>query len=104
MPYVNRESRAFWRAEAAQAQQMGLEVQHRPEGSMGVMNYLISLMVDGFLGPSPSYARFNEAIGLLESVKLELYRRRVAPYEDTKIAENGDLPAPPSGGVNTLGV
>jgi hypothetical protein len=30
-------------------------------------------------------------MGVLESAKLELYRRKIAPYEDDKIAENGDV-------------
>ena len=30
-------------------------------------------------------------IGALESAKLELYRRSIALYEDTKIKENGDV-------------
>ena len=38
-----------------------------------------------------AYAEFNEAIGAIECAKLELYRRMLAPYEDRKIAENGDV-------------
>jgi len=30
-------------------------------------------------------------IGVLECVKQEFYRRKVAPYEDIKIIENGDI-------------
>lgn len=37
------------------------------------------------------YNSLNAAIGVLECAKLELYRRVAAPYEDTKIAENGDV-------------
>ena len=37
------------------------------------------------------YAHLNEAIGALESAKLELYRRLAAPYEDEKIRESGDV-------------
>ena len=37
------------------------------------------------------YAHLNEAIGVLECAKLELYRRVAAPYEDEKIAESGDV-------------
>jgi len=33
----------------------------------------------------------NAIIGALECAKLELYRRVAAPYEDDKIAENGDV-------------
>ena len=37
------------------------------------------------------YTHVNEAVGVLECAKLELYRRVAAPYEDEKIAENGDV-------------
>ena len=38
-----------------------------------------------------SYATYNRAIGVLECIKLEFYRRMVAPYEEKKIKENGDV-------------
>jgi hypothetical protein len=59
----------------------------------GELNYTISRLVDAYLSRngSPRYADFNEAIGVLECAKLELYRRLVAPYEDGKIREHGDV-------------
>jgi hypothetical protein len=39
----------------------------------------------------PSYKNYNDVIGALECCKLEMYRRAVAPYEDKKIEENGDV-------------
>jgi hypothetical protein len=39
----------------------------------------------------PSYYNYNRAIGVLESIKLEYYRREVAAYENKKIKENGDI-------------
>lgn len=60
----------------------------------GELNYLVTRLVDGYLGrKGVSYATLNEAIGVLECAKLELYRRVVAGYEDRKIAdpENGDV-------------
>ncbi len=42
-----------------------------------------------------SYQNLNDCIGALEGAKAELQRRVVAPYEDAKIAENGDV-YPPS--------
>lgn len=57
----------------------------------GELNYLITSLVKDYLGSSPNYQRYNDAVGALECAKLELYRRRVSPYEDTKIAENGDV-------------
>jgi len=38
-----------------------------------------------------SYKLHNEIMGVLECAKLEWYRRKVAPYEDKKIEENGDI-------------
>jgi len=37
------------------------------------------------------YFHVNRAIGVLECCKQEFYRRVAAPYEDTKIEENGDV-------------
>ena len=37
------------------------------------------------------YQTFNDVTGALENAKLEIYRRMVAPYEDEKIVENGDV-------------
>lgn len=59
--------------------------------SAGELNYLITKIVDRQLGLNPNYARYNEIIGVLECVKLELYRRQVAKYEDKKWTENGDV-------------
>ena len=38
-----------------------------------------------------SYADYNALIGVLESCKLEFYRRAVAAYEDEKSTVNGDV-------------
>lgn len=56
----------------------------------GDLNYVITRIVTGSLR-TVNYAVVNAAIGTLECAKLELYRRLVAPYEDKKIAENGDI-------------
>lgn len=57
----------------------------------GELNYMITRIVHWFLGDEPNYSKYNAAIGVLESAKLELYRRKVSEYEDQKIEENGDL-------------
>ncbi len=58
----------------------------------GVLNYTITRLLGGTLELNePRYTKFNTALGVLEGVKLELYRRQVAPYEDIKISENGDV-------------
>lgn len=37
------------------------------------------------------FRQMAEVLGALEATKLEFYRRIAAPYEDTKIVENGDV-------------
>ena len=38
-----------------------------------------------------NYKDYRNFIGELEAAKLEIYRRQIAPYEDKKIKENGDV-------------
>jgi len=55
----------------------------------GELNYVISRLLKGVY--PPKYFNYNRAMGVLESVKHEFYRRHVAPYEEAKIKENGDI-------------
>jgi len=61
--------------------------------SIGTLNYCIMRLclywVEGHGGKR--YENFNAVIGCLECVKQEMYRREVAPYEDKKCEENGDV-------------
>ncbi len=58
----------------------------------GKLNYFISLVADGLMQANGlSYSFLNDFIGVLECVKLELYRRVATPYEDEKKNENGDV-------------
>jgi len=59
--------------------------------SAGDINYIISRIINKALSGRLSYAKINELIGVLECAKLELYRRVAAPYEDTKIRDNGEV-------------
>ena len=58
----------------------------------GVLNYCISALFNEVLKTKGlNYRNLNELVGVLECAKLELYRRIASPYEDEKIAENGDV-------------
>lgn len=58
----------------------------------GDLNYAITRLVHEWVAcKGESYATYNAVVGVLRCVELELYRRKVAPYEDRKIAENGDV-------------
>ena len=55
----------------------------------GELNYVLTKIL---LGCRPeTYADYNGLVGVLECVKLELYRRMVAPFEDSKKKENGEV-------------
>jgi len=58
----------------------------------GELNYAITMLVDEYIKThGESYRIFNDVIGALECSKLEVYRRLIAPYENGKIEENGDV-------------
>ena len=42
---------------------------------------------------TPSYRVYSALLTELECCKLEFYRKKVAPYEDKKLKENGDVAA-----------
>lgn len=78
MPYIDAASRAEI-------------LRGRPPATAGELNFAITSLVDAFLGDNLCYARLNEAIGAMECAKHELYRRIAAPFEDRKLAQNGDV-------------
>ncbi len=60
--------------------------------SAGDLNYLMSLMAKAYVDAKGlRYEHLNAVVGALDSCKAEFQRRVVAPYEDKKIDENGDV-------------
>jgi len=79
MPYIDQASRG-----------------HLTDGvaprNLGELNYLITQICSQYLRTKGErYQTYNDIMGALEGAKLELYRRQIAPYEDKKIIENGDV-------------
>lgn len=85
MPYIERSMRAVVNNRIADVLAIVRDL------SAGEVNYLVTQVMRGWTQHAPSYGRYNEAVGILECVKLEMYRRAVAPYEDKKITQNGDV-------------
>ena len=79
MPYINEDRRNLMNPD-----------QGFPENP-GELNYMFTVIAKQYMGDHESYQRYNDVIGALEACKLELYRRMVAPYEDVKILQNGDV-------------
>jgi len=82
MPYIHKNLRGM----------VEFKTDHLDPRTPGHLNYLFSKIAMNYLeNLGESYAAYNDILGALEGAKLELYRRRVAPYEDQKIKENGDV-------------
>jgi len=60
-----------------------------PDEVDGELNYVVTRMLKEVY--PLRYFHINKAIGVLECIKLEYYRRVAAPYEDKKIQESGDV-------------
>ena len=85
MPYITQKDRSNLLS-VNQLKELG-SVDH-----VGKLNYILSNIVLGFIESNGvSYTQMNNATGVLECVKAELYRRLASPYEDIKISENGDI-------------
>jgi hypothetical protein len=84
VPYITEDARS--RIDAGEAPR-----------SEGELNYALTRLVDAYVAERAAaegrlrYSHLNEAIGVLECAKLELYRRVAAPYEDRKRGESGDV-------------
>jgi len=57
----------------------------------GELTFMLYRACLDYIGGRPNFQEFAEVLGALEATKLEFYRRKVAPYEDKKIEENGDV-------------
>lgn len=87
MPYIKAEKRGFYDSNIEQLVKI-LEQQPLMEVD-GDLNYIVTRIFKKLY--APKYFNYNRAIGVLEAIKQEFYRRVVAPYEDIKIEENGDV-------------
>ena len=93
MPYIPKYERSKWEIHITSLESL---IHNIPEDKIdGELNYLFTRLLHiAYSNSSESYARYDRAIGLLECVKQELYRRKIGPYEDRKIEENGDVEKP----------
>ena len=80
MPYIEKERRRALENDDASPQHAG------------ELNYVICGVIEEYIREKElRYQTLNDITGVLESVKQELYRRVTGPYENEKIAENGDI-------------
>ena len=88
MPYIKREKRALYKDEI---DSLVKKLRNQPLTDQdGDLNYVVTCVMKMLY--EPRYFNYNRALGVIEAIKQEYYRRVVAPYEDEKIKENGDVP------------
>lgn len=87
LPYVKPENRAKY--EKALDELIGILKSLPVEEVDGELNYVVTKILKQTY--PLRYFHINKAIGVLECVKLEFYRRVAAPYEDKKMRESGDV-------------
>lgn len=83
MPYITTEDRKKFMWIEDQLEDIG------PDMSAGDLQYLIALAIK-YMDPY-NYQTMNDVMGALAGAQMEFYRQRVAPYEDTKIKDNGHV-------------
>ncbi len=87
MPYIKMEDRGKY--DKVLGELIGTLKSLPVERIDGELNYVITRILKESY--PLRYFNLNRAMGVLECVKLEFYRRVVAPYEDIKIKESGDV-------------
>ena len=83
MPYITKEAREEIRAQTGA---------RRVPNTSGELNFRLTAVVLEYLYyQGLTYETINDITGALGEVKAEFRRRIVAPYENQKIIENGDV-------------
>ncbi len=84
MPYIKQEERLKL-DEKIESLNTNIETE-------GQLNYVITRLCIRYLQKNGTcYKVLNIIDGVLDCAKQEFYRRFIAPYEDKKIKENGDV-------------
>jgi hypothetical protein len=87
MPYIKPERRTKYTKILEEL--TGMLKALPPEEIDGELNYVVTRILKEVY--PLRYYHINKAVGVLECIKQEFYRRVAAPYEDLKIKESGDV-------------
>jgi hypothetical protein len=87
MPYITQEERPQY--DKVLEELTKLLKEKPPESVDGHLNYVVTKIIKEVY--PLRYYHINKAMGVLECIQYEFYRRVAAPYEDIKIKENGDV-------------
>lgn len=85
MPYLKIENRGYFIP-------LLEHLNHCAIANGGELNFLFTEIIKQYMQThSKDYRTCNDIVGALECCKQEFYRRIVGPYENEKIAQNGDV-------------
>ena len=91
MPYINKEKRKDIFLSTEDGNAFDAIVLESIE-SAGDLQYAMAVMFKDYIKRNGlNYQHCNDIMGALAGAQIEFYRRTVAPYEDHKINENGDV-------------
>lgn len=88
MPYIRKHER--YRLDG-DIEALAGNIRQQSQGKpAGFANYAITTLLLRIWEPS-SYTQYNEIMGVLACVQAEMYRKRIAPYENEKAKANGEV-------------
>jgi hypothetical protein len=88
MPYIKREDRDPIDLAVCDV----VRVLSKKGNKVGDLNFAITRLITYWIKKEKlSYTAINSAMGVLDCVSKELYRRVASGYEDVKRIENGDV-------------
>jgi hypothetical protein len=87
MPYITQEERLQY--DRILEEIIPILKEKPTESVDGHLNYIVTRIIKEVY--PLRYYHINKAMGVLECIQHEFYRRVAAPYEDTKIEQNGDV-------------
>lgn len=91
MPYIKPEKRAAFDSLIDQLKQelVNQQLDDSEDNMEGNINYIITRLLKKCYGDN--YAELNDAMGVLNCITHEFYRKIAAPYEDQKEFDNGQI-------------
>ncbi len=92
MPYITQAQRANLDGAIDElANRVRLTCEQDKKRPDGMLNYIMTKLLLKTVAKDLRYINLQRAVGCLECCKLELYRKKAAPYEDRKAADNGEV-------------
>ena len=85
MPYITKDRRAIVDPEIT------VLVEKLRQLGLGDVVYVLYRLLKKLYGDTRNFYTKAQALAVLESTRAEYYRRVLAPYEDEKIEQNGDI-------------